>query len=90
MTERVMLLYFGGLDTSVICKWLVEQGHEVVCFAADVGQREDFAALRRKALKSGSRKAIVADVREHFVRDFVFPSLQMNALYEGRYYMGTS
>jgi len=90
MAERVLLLYSGGLDTSVICKWLCAQGMEVICFAANIGQREDFHALRRKALASGARKAIVADVREHFVRNFVFPSLQMNAVYEGRYLMGTS
>ena len=90
MSDRILLLYSGGLDTSVLCKWLAEQGHEIVCFAADVGQREDFAALKKKALASGATKVFVENVREHFVRDFVFPSIQMNALYEGRYYLGTS
>jgi len=90
MSDRIMLLYSGGLDTSVLCRWLVEQGHTVHCFAADVGQREDWAALKKKAIRSGAEKVTVADVREHFVRDFVFPSLRMNALYEGRYYLGTS
>jgi argininosuccinate synthase len=85
-----MLLYSGGLDTSVICRWLVERGGEVICFAADVGQREDWPALRRKAGRSGARKVIVADIRERFVSDYVFPAIRMNALYEGRYLLGTS
>ncbi len=90
MKERVILLYSGGLDTSVICKWLVNQGYEVICFAADVGQKENFGALKRKAVKSGAKKCIVTDVQDEFARDFVFPAIQMNALYEGRYYLGTS
>ncbi len=90
MAERIILLYSGGLDTSVICRWLADQGAEIVCFAADVGQREDFAALKKKALQSGAKKAIVQDVREHFVKDFVFPAIRMSALYEGRYHLGTS
>ena len=90
MPEKIILLYSGGLDTSVICRWLAEQGHEIVCFSADVGQREDWKALRKKAMASGAKKVIVADVREHFVADFVFPAIRMNALYEGRYHLGTS
>ncbi len=90
MAKRVLLLYSGGLDTSVICKWLVNQGYEVVCFAADLGQPENFSALKRKALASGAAKCVVSDLKERFVRDFVFPALQMNALYEGRYLLGTS
>ncbi|MCD8138191.1 MAG: argininosuccinate synthase [Planctomycetaceae bacterium] len=90
MAERIMLLYSGGLDTSVICRWLAEKGDEVICFAANVGQREDWAGLKKKAMQSGAKKVIVADVREHFVESFVFPAIRMNALYEGRYYLGTS
>ncbi|MCC8180282.1 MAG: argininosuccinate synthase [Planctomycetes bacterium] len=90
MSERIMLLYSGGLDTSVICRWLAEKGDHIICFAADVGQREDWPALKAKAMKSGAKKVIVADCKEHFVRDFVFPAIRMNALYEGRYYLGTS
>jgi len=86
----VLLLYSGGLDTSVICRWLVERGEDVICFVADVGQREDWAALRRKAKRSGARKVVVVDLRERFVSEYVFPAIQMNALYEGRYYLGTS
>ncbi|MDR2391958.1 MAG: argininosuccinate synthase, partial [Planctomycetota bacterium] len=90
MSEKIMLLYSGGLDTSVICRWLAEMGNEVVCFAANVGQREDWKALRTKARQSGARKVIVADLRERFVRDFVFPAIRMEAIYEGRYRLGTS
>ncbi len=90
MSEKVILLYSGGLDTSVICRWLAEKSYDIVCFAADVGQREDWQALRKKAMASGAKKVVVADVREHFVKDFVFPAIRMNALYEGRYYLGTS
>lgn len=90
MSEKIILLYSGGLDTSVICRWLAEQGHHIVCFAADVGQREDWAALKKKALASGAKKVVVADVRERFVDGFVFPAIRMNALYEGRYHLGTS
>ncbi len=90
MSEKVILLYSGGLDTSVICQWLANQGHEIICFSADVGQREDWAALKKKALQSGAKKCVVSDLRAKFVSDFVWPSLRMNALYEGRYYLGTS
>ncbi len=90
MAERIILLYSGGLDTSVICRWLAEKGDDIVCFAADVGQREDWAGLKKKAMRSGAKKVVVADVREHFVKDFVFPAIRMNALYEGRYHLGTS
>ncbi|MDR0867607.1 MAG: argininosuccinate synthase [Planctomycetota bacterium] len=90
MSEKVILLYSGGLDTSVICKWLAERGYEVVCYAGDVGQREDWAAVEKKALASGAKKIIVADLKEKFVRDFVYPAMQFNALYEGRYFLGTS
>ncbi len=88
--NRVILAYSGGLDTSVICKWLVEEGYEVIAWAADVGQREDWKAVRKKAIQSGAVKFIVADLKEEFVRDFVFPAIMMNAQYEGRYYLGTS
>ncbi|MDR3210539.1 MAG: argininosuccinate synthase [Planctomycetota bacterium] len=90
MGEKIILLYSGGLDTSVICRWLAERGNEIVCFAGDVGQREDWVALKKKALASGASKVVVADLRERFVRDFVFPAIRMNAIYEGRYLLGTS
>lgn len=88
--QRVVLAYSGGLDTSVICKWLHEKGFEIIAWAADVGQHEDWNAVRKKALQSGAVKCIISDIREEFVRDYVFPAIEMNARYEGRYYLGTS
>jgi argininosuccinate synthase len=87
---KVVLAYSGGLDTSVICKWLDEQGWDVICFVANIGQREDFSTLEAKALGSGAKKLVLRDLRDEFVRDFVYPALQFNALYEGRYLLGTS
>jgi argininosuccinate synthase len=80
--EKVVLAYSGGLDTSVIVKWLAEKGYEVICLAVDVGQRDLSAEMEEKALKSGAVKCIVADVKEEFARDFVFPAIQWNARYE--------
>ncbi len=88
--QKVVLAYSGGLDTSVILKWLIEQGHEVVAGIVNVGQEDDFAAAEAKARAIGASNVHVVDAREEFVRDFVFPALQANAVYEGRYLMGTS
>lgn len=88
--QKVVLAYSGGLDTSVILKWLIEQGHEVVAGIVNVGQDEDFAAAEEKARAIGASNIHVVDAREEFVTDFVFPALQANAVYEGRYLMGTS
>jgi len=89
--DKVVLAYSGGLDTSVILRWLKETyGCEVVCFAADVGQAEELGGLEEKALATGASKLYVEDVREEFVRDFVFTALKANAVYEGVYLMGTS
>lgn len=89
--SKVVLAYSGGLDTSVIIRWLIEKyGCEVIAFIADLGQSEDIEAIKEKAIKTGASKAIVEDVREEFVRDFVFPALKTNAVYEGVYLMGTS
>jgi len=86
-----VLAYSGGLDTSVILRWLKETyGCEVVCFAADVGQAEELSGLEQKALATGAAKLYVEDLREEFVRDFVFTALKANAVYEGVYLMGTS
>ena len=94
MTEKVnkvVLAYSGGLDTSIIIKWLKEAyGCEVIAFIADLGQGEDLDAIREKALKTGASKACVLDLREEFVRDYVYPMLRANAVYEGRYLLGTS
>ena len=88
--EKVVLAYSGGLDTSVIVRWLVERNYEVICFCGDVGQADDFKGLNDKARNAGARKAIVRNLEEEFVRDFVFPAVAWNAQYEGRYLLGTS
>eukprot|EP01116_Phalansterium_solitarium_P008782 TRINITY_DN22745_c0_g1_i1.p1 TRINITY_DN22745_c0_g1~~TRINITY_DN22745_c0_g1_i1.p1 ORF type:complete len:416 (-),score=139.34 TRINITY_DN22745_c0_g1_i1:137-1384(-) len=87
---RVLLAYSGGLDTSCILRWLVEEGYEVLAFIADVGQEADFKAAEAKALKVGASKVFVVDLRKEFVEEFVFPCIQANALYGGRYLLGTS
>ncbi|MBF0530773.1 MAG: argininosuccinate synthase [Deltaproteobacteria bacterium] len=89
--KKVVLAYSGGLDTSVILKWLREEyGAEVIAFAADLGQAEELDGLEEKALKTGASKIFIRDIREEFVRDFVFPALKANAVYEGTYLLGTS
>jgi argininosuccinate synthase len=89
--NKVVLAYSGGLDTSVILKWLAETYQcEVVTFSADIGQGEELAPVRGKALKTGASKVYIDDLKEEFVRDFVFPAFRANALYEGQYLLGTS
>ena len=89
--KKVVLAYSGGLDTSVILKWLVDTyGCEVVTFTADIGQGEELEPARRKAKLLGVKEIFIADLREEFVRDFVFPMFRANALYEGEYLLGTS
>ena len=91
--KKVVLAYSGGLDTSVILKWLQDEyGCEVVTFTADIGQGEELEPARKKALALGipSKHIFIEDLREEFVRDFVFPMFRANALYEGEYLLGTS
>ncbi|MDH4265010.1 MAG: argininosuccinate synthase [Deltaproteobacteria bacterium] len=89
--KKVVLAYSGGLDTSVILQWLRETYKcEVVAFVANLGQEEELEGLREKGMKSGASKVYVEDLREEFVRDFIFPMLRANAIYEGGYLMGTS
>ena len=89
--KKVVLAYSGGLDTSVILKWLVETyGCEVVTFTADIGQGEELEPARAKAKKLGVKEIFIDDLKEEFVRDFVFPMFRANALYEGEYLLGTS
>jgi argininosuccinate synthase len=89
--KKVVLAYSGGLDTSVILKWLQDRyGCEVITFTADIGQGEELEPARRKAKKMGVKRIFVEDLREEFVRDFVFPMFRANAVYEGEYLLGTS
>ncbi|MEA2036741.1 MAG: argininosuccinate synthase [Nanoarchaeota archaeon] len=88
--KKVILAYSGGLDTSVILKWLLDKGYEVVCYVADVGQKEDFEAVKEKALKIGASKVYVEDLKKEFVTDFIFTAIKSNAVYEGKYLLGTS
>jgi argininosuccinate synthase len=89
--KKVVLAYSGGLDTSVILKWLVDTyGCEVVTFTADIGQGEELEPARKKARLLGVKEIFVEDLREEFVRDFVFPMFRANAVYEGEYLLGTS
>ena len=89
--KKVVLAYSGGLDTSVILRWLIEHYRcEVVAFCADLGQGEELIPIRDKALATGASSVHIVDLREEFVRDFVFPMLRANAVYEGSYLLGTS
>ncbi|MBN1636863.1 MAG: argininosuccinate synthase [Deltaproteobacteria bacterium] len=90
-TNKVVLAYSGGLDTSVILKWLQDEfGYEVVCYAADVGQAEELNGLEEKAKKTGASKIYIDDLTEEFVRDYVFPAFRADVAYEGWYLLGTS
>lgn len=89
--NKIVLAYSGGLDTSVILKWLSEEYQcPVVAYAADVGQQEDWDAIREKGMATGAEKVIISDLKEEFVRDYVFPAFRANAIYEGSYLLGTS
>ncbi|MHB8123920.1 MAG: argininosuccinate synthase [Desulfuromonadaceae bacterium] len=89
--KKIVLAYSGGLDTSIILKWLKnEYGCQVVAFSADLGQGDELDPIREKALATGADKVYIDDLREEFVRDFVFPMFRANAIYEGHYLLGTS
>lgn len=91
MAKRVVLAYSGGLDTSIVIKWLIETYNaEVIAFCADLGQGEDLNAIKEKAIKTGALKAYVEDLRDELVKDYIFPMLRANAIYEGTYMLGTS
>lgn len=88
---KCILAYSGGLDTSVILKWLSEKGFDVIAFCANVGQHEeDFSAIKAKAVSCGAIKCVVSDLRKDFVENYVFDSIKADAIYEGRYLLGTS
>lgn len=88
--EKVVLAYSGGLDTSVILKWLSNKGFEVIAYVANVGQNEDFKAIEDKAYLTGASKVYIEDLRKELVENYVFPALKANTIYEGTYMLGTS
>jgi len=89
--RKVVLSYSGGLDTSIIIPWLKENyGCEVIAYTANIGQGEELEGLEEKAIKTGASKIYIDDLREEFVRDFIYPTLKANAIYEGKYLLGTS
>jgi len=91
MVRKIVLAYSGGLDTSVAITWLKETYHaEVIAFCADLGQKEELKSVKQKAIRTGASKVYVEDLREEFVKDYIFPMLRGNAIYEGSYLLGTS
>ncbi|MCK9286282.1 MAG: argininosuccinate synthase [Sphaerochaetaceae bacterium] len=88
--EKVILAYSGGLDTSVILKWLVNKGFDVIAYVANVGQNEDFNAIEKKAYATGASNVYVLDLRKEFVTEYIFKAAKANVLYEGKYLLGTS
>src|SRR6185436_4326057 len=88
---KIVLAYSGGLDTSVLLSWIKETYNaEMIAFCADLGQEEELKGLEAKARKSGATGVYIDDLQEEFARDFIFPMIQANAIYEGQYYLGTS
>ena len=90
MKDKVILAYSGGLDTSVILKWLANKGFDVIAYVADVGQKEDFKAVEEKAYATGASKVYIEDLKKPLVTDYIFPALKANTIYEGTYMLGTS
>ncbi len=88
--KKVILAYSGGLDTSCAIRWLKEQGDEVVCFIADLGQGEDFEAIEARGLAAGASKVYIKDLQDEFIEDFILPALKANAIYEGKYLLATA
>jgi len=90
MKEKVVLAYSGGLDTSVILKWLIEKNYDVIAFVADVGQKENFEECQKKAMALGASKVIISDLKREFVESYVLKAIMANAIYEDRYLLGTA
>jgi len=88
--KKVVLAYSGGLDTSVAVKWLKDKGFSVIAYMADVGQGGDISVAKKRAIKAGASSVVVEDLKDEFIKDFVFPALKANAVYEGRYYLATA
>lgn len=90
MKDKIILAYSGGLDTSIILKWMINKGYDVICYIADVGQDEDFDKTKSKALSIGASKVYIEDLKEEFVKTYIFQALKANAVYEGKYLLGTA
>ncbi|GAF98150.1 unnamed protein product, partial [marine sediment metagenome] len=90
MKTKIILAYSGGLDTSVMMKWLVNKGYDVIAYVADVGQKEDFEKIKEKALLTGASKVYVEDLKKDLVEKYIFEMLKANAIYEGQYLLGTA
>ena len=89
--NKIVLAYSGGLDTSIILKWLAKEYEaEIIAYIADLGQGEDLEEAEERAVKTGASKVFVEDLKDEFVKDFVFPAIKSNAIYEGVYLLGTS
>ena len=88
--EKVLLAYSGGLDTSCILAWLIEQGYDVLVFLAKIGQEEDFESAQKKALLIGASAVFIEDLRKEFVTDVIYPVMAGNCMYEGTYLLGTA
>lgn len=90
MKQKVILAYSGGLDTSVMLKWLTEKNYEVIAYIADVGQKENFEKIKQKALQTGASKVYIEDLKKELVEKYIFQMLKANAIYEGKYLLGTA
>jgi len=90
MKPKVILAYSGGLDTSVMLKWLVKKGYNVIAYVADVGQKEDFKKIEKKALKTGATKVYTADLKKDLLEKYIFEMIKADAIYEGKYLLGTA
>jgi argininosuccinate synthase len=88
--KKVVLAYSGGLDTSCLIRWLKDKGWEVIAFMADVGQGSNFKIIEKRALATGASKVYVLDLKQEFAKDYVFPAIKANAVYEGKYFLATA
>jgi argininosuccinate synthase len=90
MKPKIILAYSGGLDTSVMLKWLANKGYDVIAYIADVGQKEDFEEIKEKALKTGAKKVYIKDLKKELVENYIFQMIKANSIYEGQYLLGTA
>src|SRR5208282_220170 len=88
--KKVVLAYSGGLDTSCLIRWLKDKSYDVIAFMADVGQGSDFKAIEKRALATGASKVYILDLKQEFVKDYIFPAIKANAVYEGKYFLATA